>query len=109
MIKQKTAVAAIPVTDWGKDNLDKGLEAGIPINKGGVFVLFRDFVDETLHQPDRERNVEGGIEQDESKVGIAQSKCAVHQVNWDDNNDGRKHARAEDEEEQIFLACDFEA
>jgi hypothetical protein len=61
VMKQKTAVAAMPVAASGQHDLEERLHARVAIDQRRLFILLRDLVDEALHEPDREAEVEGGV------------------------------------------------
>ena len=84
-------------------HLHEGLKARIAVDHRRFLVLARDFVDETLEQPDRERDVDRGVEQDHPEPRIRQSDGAVHQVDRDRDRDRRHHPGRQDEEQQIVL------
>ena len=84
-------------------HLHEGLKAGIAVDHGRFLVLARDLVDETFQQPDGERDVDRGVEQDHAEPRVRQPDGAVHQIDRDRDRDRRHHPRRQDEEQQIVL------
>ena len=64
-----------------------------------VLHLGRELVEEALHHPDGEREVERGVEQDHAEVGPAQPAHPEHEEDRDDHHDRGQHAGGEDDEE----------
>ena len=58
-----------------------------------------EFVEEALHHPDRERQVEHGVERDDARVGAGEARHAEHDEDRNDDHDRRQHARREDHEQ----------
>jgi hypothetical protein len=69
-IRQKIAVVAMPVAACGSTTLMKGLEARVAVDHRGLLVLARDLVHEALEKPHREREIDHGVEQDQSEVRV---------------------------------------
>src|ERR1700720_2709421 len=53
---------------WEHD-LEESPQAGVAVDQGRLLVFLGDLVDEAFHQPNRKRQVEGGIENDQTNVG----------------------------------------
>ena len=51
-------------------------------------------------QPYRQRDVDGGVQQDHPELGVAESEMAEHQIDRDRDRDRRHHPRRQDEEQQ---------
>ena len=73
VMKQNTAVAAMPVAASGQHDLEESLQARVAVDQRRLLVFLRDLVDEALHQPDRKRQVEGGIENDQTNMCVDQA------------------------------------
>ena len=93
----------------GQHDLEEGLHARVAVDQRRLLVLLRDLVHEALHQPDREGQVEGGVEDDQADMRVVEADGAVHQEHRDGDDDRRQHARRQDEEEQVGLARHPEA
>ena len=102
-IRQKIAVAAMPVDRLRQHDLAERLQPRVAVDQRRLFVFARDFVDEALQQPDRERHVDRGVEQDHADPRVVEAEIAVHHVDRHRDRDRRHHARRQDEEQQIVL------
>ena len=58
------------------------------VHAGRVRDLARDLVEEALHHPDRERQIEGGIEQDDPDIAAREPAHAKHDEDRDDEHVG---------------------
>ena len=108
-INENTVVAAMPGDRLRQHDLAERLQAGVAIDQRRFFIFARDFVDEALEQPHRERQIEAGIEQNHAEMGVVQPKLAVHQEDRYGHDHSGQHTLAEDEKQQIVLAGDIEA
>ena len=89
--------------------LAEGLQPRVAVDERRLLVFARDFVDEALEQPDRERHIDGGVEQDHADAGVGQAELAVHEIDRDRDRDRRHHARRQDEEQKIVGERHLEA
>ena len=85
------------------------LEPRVAVEHRGVLVLDGHLVDEALHHPDRERQVERRVDQDQPELRVDQAEVAVHQEDRDHDHDRRHEPGGEDEEELILLGLQREA
>ncbi len=60
--------------EQGQGELPERLQAGVAVEHGGVLVLRGHLVDEPLHHPDRERDVERGVDEDQAELGVDESE-----------------------------------
>jgi hypothetical protein len=79
---------------------------GAPVDAGGVLDVAGELVEEALHHPDRERQVEGGIEQHDAGVAAREAGSAEHQEDGNDDDDRRQHARGQDDEQVGVVALE---
>ena len=90
-------------------HLAERLQPRVAVDHRGFLVFARDLVDEALEQPDGERHVDRGVEQDHAERGVGQAELAIHQVDRDRDGDRRHHARRQDEEQQVVGERHLEA
>ena len=85
---------------------EEGLEPRVAVEHRRVLVLRRDLVDEALHHPDREREVERRVDQDQPELRVDQVEVPVHEEDRDHDHHRRHEAGGEDEEELVLLQLD---
>ena len=78
----------------------------VSIDERGFFIRPGNFVYESLHEPDREREVKCRVEEDEAQVCVGQVKDAVHHQHGDHNGKRGQEAGREDEEQPVPSTCD---
>ena len=81
----------------------KGLQAGVAVDHGGLFVFARDLVNKALEQPDRERHVDRAVQQNHPEPRVREPQLPVHQVDGNRHGNRRHHARGQNEEQQIVF------
>ena len=98
-IRPKTKVAARPAITCGRQILIEHLGLGRAVDAGGILDVGRKLVEEALHHPDGEGEIEGGVEQDDAEIGAGKAHHAEHQDDRDDDDDRRQHAGRQDDEQ----------
>jgi hypothetical protein len=76
---------------------------------GGVLQLPRHRPEVVLEDPDRDRQRERRVGQDQRAVGVEQVERAHHQVERDDDRDARHHPRQQVDDQQHLAAAEPDA
>ena len=98
-----------PAIDLRQADLAEHVPFGTAVHPRGVFDVAIEMVEEALGHPDRERQVEGGVEGDDAGIGPAQSEDAEQHEDWNDRDDRRQHARRQNDEQIGFVAAQGKA
>ena len=85
--------------DLRQADLEEHPDSGRAVDAGRILDVGRQFVEEALHHPDGEGQIEGGVEHDDAEIGARQAHDAEHQDHRNDHHDRRQHARRQDDEE----------
>ena len=91
------------------DDTHEGGEARVAVDQRRLFERARDLVDEALHQPDRERQVEARVKEDQADVRVLERQATIHDEHRNDDGEGRQEPRREDEEQPVLRPRDPEA
>src|SRR5258707_3363422 len=89
--------------------LEERFHARIPINQRRFLILLRNLIDKTFHHPNREREIERRVENDQSDMGIDQRNGAIHEVHRDSHYHWRQHAGGKNKKQPVRLTRHFEA
>ncbi len=81
-------------------------EIGAAVDLGGIVDLARHLVEEADHDPDDQRQREGGVGQDQAEIGVAQADLPDHQEQRDGDRDRRHESHAEDGVADLLLAAE---
>ena len=85
------------------------LPAGIAVDQRGLLDLDRYLGEEAAHDPGDERQVEGGVDQDQGQMAVEQARLLDHQVDRHDEGNRRREAGREDVEREVLVAAKAEA
>ena len=88
------------------DDAHEGGQARVAVDQRRLFERARDLVDEALHQPDGEREIEARVEEDEPDVGVLEREAPVHDQDRHHDREGRQEPRRQDEEQPILRPGD---
>ena len=95
-----------PGDDLRQADLEEHSDFGRPIDAGRILDVGRQFIEEALHHPDGEGQIEGRVEHDDAEIGARQAHDAEHQDHRNDHHDRRQHARRQDDEEVGVVALE---
>ena len=92
--------------DLRQADLEEDAGVGRAVEPGSIFDIGRQFVEEALHHPDREGQVEGGVERDDAGIAAGEPDDPEHQDDRNDHHDRRQHAGGENDEEIGIVALE---
>src|SRR5205823_8147563 len=89
-----------------KTNLEKHPHIRGAVDSRRILDVRRELVEEALHHPDRERQIESRIESNDPGIGARKAGNAEHDENRDDHHDRRQHAGSENDEQIGIVALE---
>lgn len=100
-MKQNTADTARPGGQW-QCHAPESFQYAVAVHHGGLFQRRRHLVEEALHEPDYQRDIRGGVDDDQGQRRIEKPGCLEDDVVGYDHGDWREHPQRQDPEGDII-------